>query len=435
MNAKRTIVLGALISLGFCEAVHAQDSCGVRCLSSILDSSGAVTSVRLQGDYAFVGANILHVVDVSDPAHPTVVDSGGIGDVYALALQGGYAFLINHYGRLTSVNITDPTRLGHRLVTWYKSQPYFWEVEVRDTLAFVTGPEGIYIVNIARLDSLRSPRDSLKQVGYFRTRGHADGLAVDGNLVYYNDYDDEGGNIDGFNFGIIDVSDPTTPIGLAEVPHSGGNGVAYADGYAYSSSGEGCLDVFDVSDPTSPNNVKRILNEGNWAVTVSDHHLFVTESSCRKFYIYDISNPQEMTLTGWYRNRNEVDGQSLGIVVRDGLAYVAEGTCLSIYDCREALGIPVDRASEVPASPLLLVAFPNPFNSTTQIFFDLPKASPLSVRIYDLSGRQVATLMNGNLQAGNHEVTWQAGGVSSGNYLVKMETPGFSVVRKVVMTK
>lgn len=68
-----------------------------------------------------------------------------------------------------------------------------------------------------------------------------------------------------------------------------------------------------------------------------------------------------------------------------------------------------------------LVAFPNPFNSTTLISFSLPQASPLSMRVFDLSGRQVATLVDGYMSAGKHSALWNASGAASGSYMVQLE--------------
>lgn len=79
--------------------------------------------------------------------------------------------------------------------------------------------------------------------------------------------------------------------------------------------------------------------------------------------------------------------------------------------------------------------YPNPFNSTTRISFRLPQAGDVKVKVYDLSGRAISTLVSGNLQAGNHEVIWQADGMVSGLYLVKMEAEGFSATKKVALVK
>lgn len=89
----------------------------------------------------------------------------------------------------------------------------------------------------------------------------------------------------------------------------------------------------------------------------------------------------------------------------------------------------------LPTSFALMGIYPNPFNGTTRISFGLPQAGDVSVKIFDLSGREVATLMNSNLQAGNHEVTWQADGMSSGLYLVKLDARNYRGAIPVILVK
>jgi len=79
--------------------------------------------------------------------------------------------------------------------------------------------------------------------------------------------------------------------------------------------------------------------------------------------------------------------------------------------------------------------FPNPFNAATRLAFGLPEASRVSIRVFDVVGREIATLVSGNLEAGNHTTVWSAESLNSGVYLVKMETLSFSKVRKVTLIK
>ena len=83
----------------------------------------------------------------------------------------------------------------------------------------------------------------------------------------------------------------------------------------------------------------------------------------------------------------------------------------------------------------LLSNSPNPFNPTTTISFTLSVAEKVNLSIYDISGQLVATLANSWRETGRHEVTWQAEGVPSGMYIVRMEAGDFSAVRKLVFLK
>lgn len=87
--------------------------------------------------------------------------------------------------------------------------------------------------------------------------------------------------------------------------------------------------------------------------------------------------------------------------------------------------------SEFELSP----AYPNPFNAVTNLSYDLPIPSPVSIRVYDVSGCEVATLVDAQLAAGRYEAVWNAPSAPAGVYLVRMEVSGFSAVRKLMLIK
>jgi len=91
-----------------------------------------------------------------------------------------------------------------------------------------------------------------------------------------------------------------------------------------------------------------------------------------------------------------------------------------------------------PSSFILSNPFPNPFNSTTTIRFGLPVAGEVSLIVRDLSGRKVAELLarwNSVLQAGYHEVVWNAGDFPAGVYLVELVSGEQKLLQKVVLTR
>ena len=93
-----------------------------------------------------------------------------------------------------------------------------------------------------------------------------------------------------------------------------------------------------------------------------------------------------------------------------------------------------ERAS-VPASFALGGNYPNPFNPTTTIPFALPEAADVTLAVYDLLGRRVAVLVEGEMAAGRHEAVFEAGHLSSGVYLIRMQSAGFSQVRRMTLVK
>lgn len=94
----------------------------------------------------------------------------------------------------------------------------------------------------------------------------------------------------------------------------------------------------------------------------------------------------------------------------------------------------VDQAGELPAEFSLSVN-PNPFNSSTTITYGLDKSAPTLLEIYDISGRLVETLVEGEMDAGQHELNWQVFGMTSGVYFVYLNA-GINVqVKKAVVVR
>ena len=86
----------------------------------------------------------------------------------------------------------------------------------------------------------------------------------------------------------------------------------------------------------------------------------------------------------------------------------------------------------------LFPAFPNPFNPVTQIRFSVPPTEDqksTSVSVYDLSGTLIETLYSGYLEAGNHQLIWNAGDHPSGMYFIRMQSGNFDKTIKTMLIK
>ena len=91
--------------------------------------------------------------------------------------------------------------------------------------------------------------------------------------------------------------------------------------------------------------------------------------------------------------------------------------------------------SEHPREYSLDQNYPNPFNPSTTIRYSIAQQAPVSLEIFDLSGNLVATLVNGEQQAGIHQVTFDASRLSSGLYLYHLTAGSFSVSQKLLLLK
>jgi len=89
----------------------------------------------------------------------------------------------------------------------------------------------------------------------------------------------------------------------------------------------------------------------------------------------------------------------------------------------------------MPTSYALSQNYPNPFNPSTKIAFDLPVASHVELTIYNVLGQKVEMLVDGDMEAGSHEVTWDASPYSSGIYFYRISAKNFTETKKMMMLK
>jgi hypothetical protein len=88
-----------------------------------------------------------------------------------------------------------------------------------------------------------------------------------------------------------------------------------------------------------------------------------------------------------------------------------------------------------PASFYLHPCSPNPFNASTVIRFELSRASSVEIKIFDIYGREIASIVNGQRSIGAHWELWDAGEAPSGIYFVRLTVKGFSQTQKLLLLK
>jgi hypothetical protein len=95
----------------------------------------------------------------------------------------------------------------------------------------------------------------------------------------------------------------------------------------------------------------------------------------------------------------------------------------------------VDGDSDLPREFSLAQNYPNPFNPLTEIRFQLPADCRVRLCVYDLLGREVATIVDGPMRAGRHSVVWEAAGAASGIYLYRLVAGPFIATRSMVLLR
>ena len=91
--------------------------------------------------------------------------------------------------------------------------------------------------------------------------------------------------------------------------------------------------------------------------------------------------------------------------------------------------------SDSPFSFSLLPACSNPFNSTLNINYSLARPGSVTLKLFDLHGREVTTLVDRTQSAGHQSVSWNAEGMPSGIYIIRLNAGGIEKSSKVVLMK
>ena len=110
-------------------------------------------------------------------------------------------------------------------------------------------------------------------------------------------------------------------------------------------------------------------------------------------------------------------------------AALEDGTVLGLESGSLSNGLTLNPIFELNQS------YPNPFNPSTTISFQIKEFSDISINVYDINGRVVANLFDGFKSVGEYSINWNAGNIPSGTYFVNMNTNSFSSTQKLMLIK
>ena len=94
-----------------------------------------------------------------------------------------------------------------------------------------------------------------------------------------------------------------------------------------------------------------------------------------------------------------------------------------------------EQNNELPVEYKLLNNYPNPFNPSTVISYQLPANSPVTLKIFDVLGREIATLVNKQQQPGNYKINFNANNLASGIYFYMLKAGNFIQTKKMILLR
>jgi len=261
---------------------------------------------------------------------------------------------------------------------------------------------------------------------------------------------DSAWNLHVSNFGGTTVS-KITPEGIVSIYASGFNGPLglvfdpegnlyvsnYNSGVINKISPNGTVTVFaTVPNPTS-SRIQYLArgSSGNLYLPSYGHHK-----------IYKISPTGEVSVfagTGVAGSTNgdvtiaQFNGPNSIVMNSDGDLYVSEYNANRI---RKITGVepPTSvegREEEIPQKFFLMQNYPNPFNPSTKIKYSIPEMSNVSIKVYNITGEEIVTLLNEETEKGLYEVTFNQPGLASGLYIFRMIAGNFTSTKKMLMMK
>ena len=137
----------------------------------------------------------------------------------------------------------------------------------------------------------------------------------------------------------------------------------------------------------------------------------------------------------WIQKQSPVNTWLLKCSFADTLNGWAVGAFGRVYKFnKETIGIK-NGGENSPVSFNLYQNYPNPFNPLTRIYYELPENSYVRLCVYDVLGREVKSLVDGEIPRGKHESDWNASGLPSGVYFYKMEAGTYTQTKKMVLLK
>lgn len=126
-------------------------------------------------------------------------------------------------------------------------------------------------------------------------------------------------------------------------------------------------------------------------------------------------------------------------IAQNGRYYIAAGTFGRSMWIREISGedpvIIKNNNSSLPVNYSLSQNYPNPFNPSTKISFDLPVSGFVTLKVYDITGKEIAQLVNSDLNAGTYKINFNSVSLSSGIYFYRISAGSFTDTKKMVFVK
>ncbi len=361
---------------------------------------GHITAPTLFGPFYIVGNNLylnqentLNVYDISNPASPALLGHIDlpccIADVFA---AGNHVYVTGPGNKLVIIDVSNPSSPVEMGSVGFND--FVERIVVSGNYAYLSNDaDGMRVIDI-------SNPSAPVEVGFYTTPGVAKEVDMLGNNIFVAD-----GHT---GLRIIDVSDPANPteIGFYDTPGLA-VGVNTSGNYAYVGDWQEGLRIIDVSDPANPFEAG-FLDIGNNVVGVArlggfGNYIYVPMANV--INMVDVSTPSLPVIIGSFATASGSNGKIVDVRGINQYIYASDKNA-GFYILQNNFVVNVDDNYEgsFPVSFSLSQNYPNPFNPSTKIKFTIPDLRFTILKVYDVLGNEIATLVNEEKPAGEYEV-------------------------------
>ena len=339
----------------------------------------SIHEIALQGDYAYLAAGEegLIILNISDPAN--IEETGRIRfreDVYRIDLEGDYAYPSFRFDGTAVVDVSDPA--NPVFCSAQRCEDYISGIDVSQGYLYMVDSYDLYIFDVT--DPMQ-----IRLCGFLDTTTDLMDVEVRDNYAYI-------ANLLGGAMRVVDISDPHSPVIVAEINDSAADKIILEGDYAYLSGGYFYdLNVVDISDPLNP------------------------------------------VIAGYYDTENY---SRISSADENGYLYCGQGKSFNIYhnDLITA-DSEIKTIGNNPDNHQMLSLHPNPSNGQFYFEYQIAKAGDIRLEVFDVQGRSVNLMKQGYCTSGNYQCSWKTDGTASGIYFVSLTQGLNKQIYKAVLIK
>jgi hypothetical protein len=414
----------------FSTALDAQDSLNCNLLTKT-DKEFWALNITVQNNYLFTTSpSTFSIIDISDIYNPILVYSDSLArEIWRVFVKNNLVFLAADLEGLIILDITNIE--SPQLVSKLNLNASIVEVVVKQNIAYLGAwGSAIILVDISDPENPVELSRIDKNIDY--NIDDVWDIAVNGDLLF--------AATENTGLKIFDISDPYNLIELlTNIGHYEAETVAVKDSIVY--VGTAGILAYNISNIEEPKSI--FLLEGVYASDIFIEGNLAYCAFWNQLTVLDISNPTSLNVVGKY----PLNAQPMSLYVLDKMAIIPQpghGIYFVQYD-------ETTNVNEISLNDSFILSqnFPNPFNPATTIEYQIPEhiqnnkslipsgveGSLIELVVYDILGREVATLLNEKQKPGSYKIMFDGSSLSSGIYYYQLKTNDFVQVNKMILLK